>query len=81
MEACYYHQTGWCLETDPQWWHSNSLFQIVLGVQALLNDPNVNDPAQSEAYTMFKWVQLFDCCLKTINFLGRNDKVAYEYVL
>ena len=28
--------------------------QIVLGIQALLNDPNVNDPAQSEAYTMFK---------------------------
>jgi len=51
-----------------------------LGVQALLNDPNVNDPAQSEAYTMFKWVLLFYCCLETINLLGRNDKVAYEYV-
>jgi ubiquitin-conjugating enzyme E2 I len=28
--------------------------QIVLGIQELLNDPNVNDPAQSDAYTMFK---------------------------
>jgi ubiquitin-conjugating enzyme E2 I len=30
----------------------------VLGVQALLNDPNVSDPAQSEAYTMFKLVMI-----------------------
>lgn len=31
--------------------------QILLGIQDLLNDPNVLDPAQSEAYTMFKYVQ------------------------
>jgi len=30
--------------------------QILLGIQDLLDDPNVNDPAQSEAYTMFKSV-------------------------
>ena len=30
--------------------------QILLGIQDLLDDPNVNDPAQSEAYTMFKQV-------------------------
>ena len=28
--------------------------KVLLGIQELLNDPNVNDPAQSEAYTMFK---------------------------
>ena len=28
--------------------------QVLLGIQDLLNDPNVNDPAQSDAYTMFK---------------------------
>lgn len=28
--------------------------QVLLGIQELLNDPNVQDPAQSEAYTMFK---------------------------
>ncbi|KAG5645594.1 hypothetical protein DXG03_005732 [Asterophora parasitica] len=28
--------------------------QILLGIQDLLDDPNVNDPAQSDAYTMFK---------------------------
>lgn len=30
------------------------LRQVLLGIQDLLNDPNVNDPAQSDAYTMFK---------------------------
>jgi ubiquitin-conjugating enzyme E2 I len=29
-------------------------YQILLGIQDLLTDPNVNDPAQSDAYTMFK---------------------------
>jgi ubiquitin-conjugating enzyme E2 I len=28
--------------------------QILLGIQDLLDNPNVNDPAQSDAYTMFK---------------------------
>ena len=52
-----------------------------MGVQALLNDPNVSDPAQSEAYTMFKWVMLsLPLGGQLINSLGRNDKVAYEYV-
>ncbi|KAG6894222.1 hypothetical protein C0993_012023, partial [Termitomyces sp. T159_Od127] len=31
----------------------NAAFQILLGIQDLLDDPNVNDPAQSDAYTMF----------------------------
>lgn len=39
--------------------HSQTrLFKILLGIQDLLDDPNVNDPAQSEAYTMFKWVYI-----------------------
>jgi ubiquitin-protein ligase len=33
--------------------NTNTL-QILLGIQDLLDDPNVNDPAQSDAYTMFK---------------------------
>ena len=32
------------------------LSQVLLGIQDLLNDPNINDPAQSDAYTMFKYV-------------------------
>lgn len=29
------------------------LFQILLGIQELLNEPNVKDPAQAEAYTIY----------------------------
>ncbi len=36
-----------------------SLRKVLLGIQELLNDPNVNDPAQSDAYTMFKLVETF----------------------
>lgn len=36
-----------------------SPLKVLLGIQELLNDPNVNDPAQSDAYTMFKWVPFF----------------------
>uniref|UniRef100_W5MZ98 UBC core domain-containing protein n=1 Tax=Lepisosteus oculatus TaxID=7918 RepID=W5MZ98_LEPOC len=28
-------------------------FQILLGVQELLNEPNIQDPAQAEAYTIY----------------------------
>jgi len=30
-----------------------STFQILLGIQELLNEPNVKDPAQAEAYTIY----------------------------
>ncbi len=30
--------------------------QILLGIQDLLNDPNVRDPAQAEAYTIYWYV-------------------------
>ena len=30
-----------------------STFQILLGIQDLLNDPNIKDPAQAEAYTIY----------------------------
>jgi len=42
------------LDEEKSWKPAITIKQIVLGIQALLNDPNVNDPAQSEAYTMFK---------------------------
>ena len=35
--------------------HALTVSQVLLGIQELLNDPNVNDPAQSDAYTMFKY--------------------------
>ena len=30
-----------------------NLNRILLGIQDLLNDPNIKDPAQAEAYTCF----------------------------
>lgn len=30
-----------------------SLVQILLGIQELLNEPNIQDPAQAEAYTIY----------------------------
>lgn len=32
------------------------VLQILLGIQELLNEPNIQDPAQAEAYTIYWWV-------------------------
>jgi len=32
--------------------------QILLGIQELLNEPNIKDPAQAEAYTIYWFVNL-----------------------
>jgi len=32
--------------------------QILLGIQELLNEPNIKDPAQAEAYTIYWYVNL-----------------------
>ncbi|EOR01012.1 SUMO-conjugating enzyme ubc9 [Wallemia ichthyophaga EXF-994] len=42
------------LDEEKGWKPAITLKQIVLGVQELLTDPNASDPAQVEAYTMFK---------------------------
>ncbi|KAF8511109.1 ubiquitin-conjugating enzyme/RWD-like protein [Hysterangium stoloniferum] len=42
------------LDEEKSWKPAITIKQILLGIQDLLNDPNVNDPAQSDAYTMFK---------------------------
>lgn len=52
METCHYYQTSGT--SSPKRDVKLMLSQILLGIQDLLNDPNVLDPAQSDAYTMFK---------------------------
>ena len=32
--------------------------QILLGIQELLNEPNIKDPAQAEAYTIYWYVTI-----------------------
>jgi ubiquitin-conjugating enzyme E2 I len=39
---------------DQDWKPSITLKQILLGIQALLNEPNPNSPAQAEAYQIFQ---------------------------
>lgn len=40
-----------------------SLTQILLGIQELLNEPNIQDPAQAEAYTIYWLVAVWRCLL------------------
>ncbi|KAI9159238.1 SUMO conjugating enzyme Hus5 [Blastocladiella emersonii ATCC 22665] len=41
------------INEDEGWKPAISVKQVLLGVQDLLNDPNPNSPAQSDAYTLF----------------------------
>ncbi|CCG82620.1 SUMO-conjugating enzyme ubc9 [Taphrina deformans PYCC 5710] len=42
------------LNEEEGWKPAITIKQILLGVQDLLNDPNPDSPAQSDAYNMFK---------------------------
>lgn len=39
--------------------YSFYIFQILLGIQELLNEPNIQDPAQAEAYTIYWYAAPF----------------------
>merc|ERR1711942_502947 len=41
------------LNEEKDWRPAITVKQILLGIQDLLNDPNIKDPAQAEAYTCF----------------------------
>ncbi|KAK7507933.1 hypothetical protein BaRGS_00000898 [Batillaria attramentaria] len=41
------------LDEEKDWRPSVSIKQILLGIQALLTEPNVRDPAQAEPYTIY----------------------------
>lgn len=41
------------LDEDKDWRPSISIKQLLMGIQELLNEPNIRDPAQAEAYTTF----------------------------
>ncbi|KAJ1893718.1 SUMO conjugating enzyme Hus5 [Kickxella alabastrina] len=42
------------LNAEKDWKPSITVKQILLGIQSLLNEPNNSDPAQTEAYQMFR---------------------------
>jgi len=41
------------LDEDKDWRPAVTIKQILLGIQDLLADPNIKDPAQAEAYTTY----------------------------
>ncbi|WVQ74279.1 hypothetical protein IAR50_003876 [Cryptococcus sp. DSM 104548] len=43
------------LDEEKSWKPSITIKQVVLGIQDLLNNANVNDPAQENAYQAFKY--------------------------
>lgn len=47
------------LDEEKDWRPAITIKQILLGIQDLLNEPNVKDPAQAEAYTIY-WYCLQD---------------------
>lgn len=44
------------LDEEKDWRPAITIKQILLGIQDLLNEPNIKDPAQAEAYTIYWWV-------------------------
>jgi len=42
------------LDEEKDWRPAVTIKQILLGIQALLNEPNEKDPAQAEAYTIYR---------------------------
>lgn len=44
------------LDEDKDWRPAITIKQILLGIQDLLNEPNIKDPAQAEAYTIYWYV-------------------------
>ena len=41
------------LEEEKDWRPALTIKQLLLGIQDLLNEPNIKDPAQAEAYTTY----------------------------
>lgn len=41
------------LDESKGWQSSTTIKQILIGIQYLLNEPNIDDPAQMEAYQLY----------------------------
>lgn len=52
------------LDEEKDWRPAITIKQILLGIQDLLNEPNVKDPAQAEAYTIY-WYYIYFIWCKT----------------
>lgn len=57
------------LDEEKDWRPAITIKQILLGIQDLLNEPNVKDPAQAEAYTIYWYCLQHITKYKNINTL------------
>lgn len=68
------------LDEEKDWRPAITIKQILLGIQDLLNEPNIKDPAQAEAYTIY-WYVILKLILKykthNFSFLSQN-RLEYE---
>jgi ubiquitin-protein ligase len=51
-ELFHYHQNS-ILNEEEDWRPAITIKQMLIGIQDLLDTPNPNSPAQSEAYQLF----------------------------
>lgn len=66
----------------PRQSYLNQVSKILLGIQDLLDDPNVLDPAQSDAYTMFKCVFALALLTNSNTFIQKRQgrvRVSFAY--
>jgi ubiquitin-protein ligase len=56
LETVDHNQTSLSSLLDLQYHIICVVIQILLGIQDLLNNPNIEDPAQADAYQIFWWV-------------------------
>ncbi|XP_048201722.1 SUMO-conjugating enzyme UBC9-like [Perognathus longimembris pacificus] len=59
------------LEEDKDWRPAITIKQILLRIQELLNEPNIQDPAQAEAYTI--------CCQNRVEYEERVPAQAKKF--
>lgn len=64
------------LDEEKDWRPAITIKQILLGIQDLLNEPNIKDPAQAEAYTIY-WYQSLNFPLFLTNF-GVSVKTGWS---
>lgn len=68
------------LDEEKDWRPAITIKQILLGIQDLLNEPNIKDPAQAEAYTIYWYVAIYfhlDRFIKISLFCSQN-RLEYE---
>ncbi|KAI1233584.1 hypothetical protein IHE44_0004017 [Lamprotornis superbus] len=66
------------LEEDKDWRPAITIKQILLGIQELLNEPNIQDPAQAEAYTIYCfpiWLANHESVVKMFSLIEHQDGI------